>query len=59
MTFDAGSSNSYIKEHPFLIGPIEVSLFLSNDFPAELAPSYKFDLMKFSRQELLSYMPHW
>jgi hypothetical protein len=34
-------------------------LFKSFDYPAEVVPSYKFDLIRFFHQELLSYNLHW
>jgi hypothetical protein len=58
MTLDAGSSNSYVKEHPFLLGLVEANPFLSIDYPVEVVPSYRFDLIRFFRQELLSYNLH-
>jgi hypothetical protein len=55
MTLDVGSSNSYLKEHPFLLGIVGASPFLTIDYPAEVVPFYRFDLIRFFHQELLSY----
>jgi hypothetical protein len=43
MTLGARSSNPYLRERPFLLGLVGVSPFLSNGYPAELVPSYRFD----------------
>jgi hypothetical protein len=58
MTHGAGSSNSYLRGHPFLLGPIIINLSSSDFYPFELARFYKLSLRRLYRQELLSYRPH-
>jgi hypothetical protein len=58
MTLGAGSSNSYLRGYPFLLGPITVNLSSPDFYPIELARFYKLGSRKFYRQELLSYRPH-
>jgi hypothetical protein len=55
---DVWSSNPYIGEYPFLLGLMKLRLFLSECYPTGLVYLYKFDLMQFYLQGLLSYMFH-